>query len=165
MSLSILAFLLSLIPVKMEDHAIYIAVIEIVHGAGDKKADMQVKVFSDDLRDVIKNYAEENQLEYMTDSLSQIELLTAYFKDNLKVSTNRDDHLKWILSCRKEEGDATFLFFKTVSPEAWNVLVIEAPLFTEVFPSQVNMLKIEIAEQKYFGKTSSNSTQYEISLN
>lgn len=127
-------------------HALYISVVEITHSTASKKALISVKVFSDDLQDALKNHSET----YIPGPLDQFAkmnrpLIEKYFNKYFQCSINKET-TGLTLKKIEVENDAHFIYFEVVSPAIWDEIIIEAPFFMELFPSQSNIITIKNGE-------------------
>ena len=159
----IFLLLFSALPLTSDEHAIYLSVVE-VQPAENQTALIRVKVFSDDLKDVLKNYENENMRDAGTGETTRKQLAQAYFNQNLRLSVNSSP-LQLKLKGITEENDATFLQFESVAGSEWTLIDLDAPYFTELFPTQINTFKITYAGKKYYARTGKGASRSSIILN
>lgn len=135
------------------EHAIYIAIVEINYNGQEKTTDLRLKVFTDDLKDVLRNFSEEYVLQSPEDFAAQNSLVIGdYFRSNLKIAMNgKVQTLKFVGA--KEESDAHFLKFSLPkNQEEWTELQIEGTFFTELFPEQSNVVNLQVNEKRLFAR-------------
>lgn len=150
-------FILSSLIASSDDHAIYIATVEIRASAA---AEVNIKVFADDLQDVLRNYEEKPLvLGDETALMANKQLIEAYFNEHLKVSLNELPKSLTLITGTKE-NDAFFISFQMNTPEVWQTLSIKGDFFMEVFPDQSNVFTVYKAEKKQFCRTTKSLTEY-----
>lgn len=150
-------FLLISLIASSDNHAIYIATVEIRASA---EAEVNIKVFADDLQDVLRNYQEKSLIISDESALmANKQLIEAYFNEHLMISQNELPlSLKFISGSK--ENDAFFLSFQMNSSEVWRTLSIKGDFFMEVFPDQSNVFTVHQAGKKYFCRTTRSSTDH-----
>ena len=162
--LSFLIFLLSLLSATSDDHAIYLSVVEINHAHDQQAASIRVKVFSDDFQDVLRNYKNENNPDVAVGETTRDQLAEEYFNQNLTMAVDSSP-LKFKLVSITEENDATFLLFESSTSLSWTSIDIDAPYFTELFPTQINTFKVMYGGKKYYARTGKGAPKTSITLN
>ena len=156
--LSILCYLLSVPPFFgsaengniVPEHAIYIAVIELSHQPNHDKAELQVKAFTDDLQDVLKNKFRRGFV--LADELTQgddFKKTEAYFENHLKFVINGLPG-SYKLNKITRENDSHWLYFTLNAPRNWQKLEIKADFLMELFPQQSNIFQLKEGEKRLF---------------
>lgn len=116
------------------DHAIYISVLEI------DSQQLKVKVFSDDLKDALRN-----------DSSS----VEAYFQKKINLHINNQP-IRFVLKEVTEEGESQWITFLMETPSQWHSFNLKADYFMELFPDQTNVVKVRVDSPRYFRLNQSN---------
>jgi len=136
---------------KKPNHAIYLSLtdIEIVEG----EAKLKVKVFSDDLRDALKNY---QSTEYKPADLQNFfslnqSLADDYFSKHFQLQVE-DEPIAIKVKEFSIEGDAHFINFSCVLPQNIKNITVKADFFMELFPTQTNVLKVKNGAQTQYLK-------------
>jgi len=132
-------------PIQMEDHAIYISTMYF--DLCEDHADVEVRVFEDDLRSVIRNHTGE-----IPDTSSALfsDQVLSYFRKYLS-TTHKDHVVEWQLKDLELVGDSYRVYLTgDLSSAATSTIQIAAPYFSEVFPNQKNILKFTHGEDKEF---------------
>ena len=146
------------------DHAIYVSVIEMEHEQGTSGFQFSVKVFSDDLLNVLRNFDEDLVIsgtdKVVTRNKKAVDL---YFNQHLRVVVN-GNLLKFELTGSQVENDAIFLSFKGEGPRQWKNLEIKAPYFMEVFPDQSNIVQFMCGDKSYFGRITLSNKEFTADL-
>lgn len=137
-------------PLK-EDHAVYISVVEI------EAKNIRIKVFSDDLRDAIRNHAGIVSDSMVTDYCSRYRKeIYQYFNEKLKLIINEKE-APFQFKKATDEGDSYWINFEFNVEEDWESLQIEDTHFMEMFPGQSNIIKVSWPVQR-FSRLSANET-------
>lgn len=119
---------------SVEDHAIYVSVLEIDH------QEMKVKVFMDDLNDAIRN-----------DSSS----IEEYFQKKINLQTD-DESVIFSFQEVTEEGEIYWITFKLEMPEEHGLVNLKADYLMELFPDQTNVVKVNGKQSLFFKLDKSN---------
>ncbi len=137
--------LLLLVPFARPQHALYLSLTE-VRVAGSAGS-LEVKVFSDDLQDALRNYSDSYQPGSLENYFERNEqLATDYFAENLTIRVNgQKADLQYQGFSR--ENDAHFIRFRMKLPAETRQIAIEAGFLMEVFPDQVNVVKVLKGQQ------------------
>lgn len=140
------------------NHAIYLSVVEITENS------ISIKVFSDDLRDVIRGYSDEYVGKGLEEFVSANQLIIdSYFSEYFKLAINGQS-VKLKLTRAMNENDAYFLYFSFESPTEWKQVKVKGSFFTELFPDQSNVVTIKKNGKKYFARLTKSNPTYEITF-
>ena len=132
-------------------HALYLSMTEIQLNA-DGTGEIEIKVFSDDLQNALKNYSGTYQPADLQNFFSKNKALAAeYFGAHLHLLLN-EDIIKYQLVNYEIENDAHFITFQFRNPLDANRLSLEADFFMELFPTQTNVVKVNRAGEQYYYK-------------
>ncbi len=128
-----------------ERHAVYISVVEI------EAKEIRVKVFSDDLRDAIRNYAgitsDSSITNYCDRNQKEIQ---QYFSEKLSLFIN-GTKIPYQFQEASEEGDSYWITFSFATVPEWKSIKVEDRHFMELFPTQSNIIKVNWPDLR-FGK-------------
>jgi hypothetical protein len=154
----ILVILIYILSLGVPSHAIFISVIDV------KEEAISIKVFSDDLRDVLRNYSDTYVNKGLEEFVQSNEsLISDYFTNHLKIMIN-GKYLEFQLIEIKKENDAHFLYFSIESPAVWKQIEVKGDFFTELFPDQSNILTIKKDGEKYFSRLTKSNPKYTITF-
>ncbi|MEO0556493.1 MAG: DUF6702 family protein [Bacteroidota bacterium] len=138
-----LIFLVSLVPLTSEDHAIYLSLVDLDLNAQK----MTIKVFSDDLEDCLKNFDPTYTLfEHSSHNQGTLE---KYFKQRLLLTINRET-VKFSFSSSSVENDAHFLVFDFQYLKSISTVQVKADFFMELFPTQSNVINLKNGQEQLF---------------
>ena len=152
------------IPTSVEDHAIYISVTKINHAADQPTATMNMRVFSDDLKSVLRNkYGFEAISDKATFCEDYETQMNQYFAKNLICHINQEEVSYYLSKCERLE-EVFQLEFTMTCPQKWKTLKIDAPYFMELFPKQSNIVHIESGTKKRMGRTTKGNQLFQIRL-
>ena len=136
---------------KKPNHAIYLSLtdIEIVEG----EAKLKVKVFSDDLRDALKNY---QSTEYKPADLQNFfslnqDLANEYFRAHFQIRVE-NVQADLLIKGFSIEGDAHFINFSCALPQNFKDITVKADFLMELFPTQTNVVKLKNGAQTQYLK-------------
>lgn len=135
------------------NHAIYISVIKIQHEKGAETADIHMRVFTDDLKSVLRNkFGYETISEKETFCSDYEAYINRYFNKRFICAVNKEV-LDFQLSNCEKAAEVYELTFKMDCPINWDTAQIEANYFMELFPKQSNVLHLQDGDTKRFGRT------------
>lgn len=153
-------------------HGLYLSTIKITHQNNNPEksgqatnTDIQLKVFTNDLQDVIHNFApkqfkasDEKQFFYIHQK--QIE---QYFSQHLICQINAQN-IPIGKATYELKNDVYLINFILTTPKEWKTISIKADYFMELFPTQSNIIHIENGSEKRFGKMSKNADSFELNF-
>jgi hypothetical protein len=120
------------------DHGIYLSVSEV--SLSKNKSLIKIKIFSDDFENILRLY-NKGKLS-STDICAKESLILSYFTKNMPIKIN-DKYIKLQWSGCEKIGDSLALHFSFDNPSEGKELKIKATFFTELFPSQQNIIQIK----------------------
>jgi hypothetical protein len=121
-------------------HGIYLSVVEISPSKEQKQINLKLKIFPDDLDNVLRLF--DKNLYISTDICQKEKSILAYFSKNLAIKINHKSvRLQW--SGCKKIGDSLELSFYISQQESFEMIDIKATFFTELFPSQQNIIQFK----------------------
>jgi hypothetical protein len=148
---------------ELSDHAIYLSSTELE--IRDDKILITAKVFSDDLRDAIKNHDaaqyQPGELQHFASKNSN--LIQDYFRHYLTVKNEKGALiLRYVEST--VEGDAHFVQMQIAQIGKTTALSINASFFMELFPTQMNVVVVKQGDEKTYLKYTYPATPQQINL-
>jgi hypothetical protein len=144
------------------DHAIYLGVIQIIHEADGATAEVNVKVFSNDTQNALRNAFEDYEVIPAEEICArQKDLLVDYFAKHLICTINGAKATMDFKTCQKE-NDVYWLTFNMGCPAKWKELRIEADFFMELFPTQSNMVSLHHGEERRFLRLTKGQSEQEL---
>ena len=122
------------------DHGIYLSVSEVSISKDNSKSHINIKIFLDDFENILRLY-NKGKLS-STDICAKESLILSYFTKNMPIKIN-DKYIKLQWSGCEKIGDSLSLRFSFTHPADGKELKIKATFFTELFPSQQNIIQIK----------------------
>ena len=167
------ACLISFIPWKLaplpvtsfsSDHAIYLGVIQVLHEKAQERAEVNVKVFTDDMQNALRNAFEDYEVIPEEEICARQQgLLAAYFAEHLNFDVNGTGVEMNLKSCTKE-NDVYWLIFDMPCPAHWSKLHVEADFFMELFPTQSNVVSLHHGEERRFFRLTNKQPEQEVAF-
>ncbi|MFZ1808830.1 MAG: DUF6702 family protein [Cyclobacteriaceae bacterium] len=136
----------------VDNHALYLSLVEVDHTDMADTATIKVKVFADDMEDAIMN-ASKKRIDFLNPSNcdSSKPEVEAYFASHFNYSINDKRTALKLIDC-EPNGDAIWFHFKIDCPEKWIKVDVKADFFMELFPTQSNIITIYHGAEKRFLK-------------
>ncbi len=122
------------------DHGIYLSVSEVSLSKDNSQSHINIKIFSDDFENILRFY-NKGKLS-TTDICAKESLILSYFTKYMPIKIN-DKYIKLQWSGCEKIGDSLSLHFSFTCPADGKELKIKATFFTELFPSQQNIIQIK----------------------
>lgn len=141
-------------------HAIYLSVVQIDHSDPDQDAQVLIKVFTDDLQDVIRAaYPKEYQpADLAPFCISNQHWIESYFQSKLGCEINGRPTELVFASCNRE-NEVYWLKFTIKTPKRWQTIKVTASFFMEIFSTQSNVIQLLNEEKKRFARLTKNSEE------
>ncbi|MBT8220975.1 MAG: hypothetical protein KJP00_14190 [Bacteroidia bacterium] len=144
------------------DHSIYITVIEIaLPVTKQEKGTLLIKAFSDDLQNAL--YQLDSGIGITSEPCSHSELLMDYTRDHLQLAVGQETILLESKSCELI-GDTHWLRFDFEWMTTKDILTIQTDWFTELFPTQTNIVKVSNNGKTFYDRLSIEKQSSEIEL-
>lgn len=122
------------------DHGIYLSVSEVSLSKDNSQSYINIKIFSDDFENILRLY---NKGKFSSmDICTRESLILSYFTKNMPIKID-DKYIKLQWSGCDKIGDSLSLRFSFAHSADEKELKIKATFFTELFPSQQNIIQIK----------------------
>lgn len=134
-------------------HGLYLGVVQIDHSDAGTNARIMVKVFTNDLEDVIRAAHPETFERGSTETFCDRnrDPIEAYFRENLQCQINGVlKELKFLEGSQK--NDVFWLQFELQAPEQWETISVRASFFMEIFSDQSNIVQVINGTDKRFAR-------------
>lgn len=146
---AIYSYLLPMSP----NHGIYLSVVKVQQNEDNISASMTMKVFTDDLENILKNEFGEDVVKHHSNIYQKNQnYIQTYFSKKLIIEINGKKQGFEFLQCEQLE-EVFLLDFDLSCPKKWKQVKVTAPFFMELFPKQSNVFHIETQSSKRFGRT------------
>jgi len=125
-------------------HKFYLSLTQVEHNAPAQTLEVAIKLFTDDLERCLGNRFRENLRLGETDEHAKTdEMLQTYLQEKLKFS-HGSAALNMTLLGKEVSVDETWCYLEVALQSAEiNEIKVENRIFTEVFATQINMLKFK----------------------
>ncbi|MEN8250227.1 MAG: DUF6702 family protein [Bacteroidota bacterium] len=142
---------------NIEDHAVYVSVIEIDKADNSDKASLRFKLFADDLEDAIHNQSGIRTDLLKGDCRDARELIEKYLEAHFMLMINNKAVEQEYISCELNDI-SIWIEFELETPEKWNSVEVKADYLLELFPTQNNVVSITYQKQKRMFRLMNNKT-------
>lgn len=144
-------------------HAFYVSVTDLVYEVDNDALKIQVKIFTNDLEDEIRNYSGDPI--NLQDGISIVEETRVYSYISNKIALSGDDKsILMIKESCKVEGDAVFTLFQAELKEIPNKLSIKNELLLDLFPTQTNIIRLKNGQNQKMLKLNKSAKLGEFSF-
>ena len=140
-------------------HAFYVSIMEIIWEEEDEAGQVHIKIFSDDLEDAIYfRHSKRISVLQSLDNPETIMLITNYLQSCVSINL---DGKAVLLNYEKGEvlQDAVTLKFSINKSGLPKEITIQNSILTEIFDTQANIIRFDIAGQKKILKLDKETTQ------
>lgn len=129
--------LLLVVLTAFKPHPLHLGVLELNYRSGDKRLEVMVKLFRDDLAAALSRHGRTKVAEDLSDAKTP--QITAYVSEKLKLKAgNQALRLEYV--GREAADDAEWLYFEAACPQAAFPLRVENRLLFELFDDQDHFL-------------------------
>ena len=156
-------FSLWIFPVNttIDDHAIYISVLEISLPSNLDTGTMLIKTFSDDLQNALHH--KDSSFKILEDPCNNLELISSYSIEHIQLKV-QNRPIEFLLKDCNVVGDSHWLTYEFTTEVKIDGFVIESDWMTELFPTQSNIFKIKCEGKTYYERLSKEKTKALIML-
>jgi len=144
-------------------HAFYVSITDVEYQAENKSLKVQVKIFSNDLEDDIRNLSGE--VINLQDGVNTQESLRVdnYLFQRMKLLIDGKPPELRLTSC-KVEGDAVFSIYEGELRKEPKDLEISSHILLELFPTQSNIVRLKNGTWKGLVKLNKQQTKGSLSF-
>lgn len=148
---------------EMEDHAIYISVVEIEQDANNKGL-VSIKVFEDDLGDALRNFSGDKvPIDLTGDCGGHADVINDYFNKYSLISIDGKAIQLELNSC-EIMGDSYWLNFSSETPMRWHDVYVKTVFLMELFPTQTNIISVDYQGEKRMFKLTKSQPENTVSF-
>jgi hypothetical protein len=139
--------LYSLLTILFEIHPLHVSVTEIEMDEKDKRLEIMMRVFIDDLELTLRQNLHQPALDIL--SLSENgrdEIVSDYLKDHVKLSL--DSKIQKIKYIGHEQEESAFIFYVEVSNvKKWKTIQVQNDIIMNTFSDQSNLVHVTVGEK------------------
>ena len=141
----------------IENHAIYVSVVEIEKRETLDDTVLRFKIFADDLEDAIHNHSGTRVDLLKGDCKNAQNLIENYLDDHFKVIINNKSITRKFQGCELNDI-SLWLEFAMETPTEWKEVKLSADYLMELFPTQNNVVSISYNDSKRLFRLTNNKT-------
>jgi hypothetical protein len=145
MSFTYISGLLQLVSFVFFLHPIHVTVTEIEHDEKDKRLEIMLRVFIDDLELGIRKDLNQPELDLVApkNNMATDEMIAQYVAKHLKISLdNKVQKLTYL--GHEQEDDAFILYIEGPNAKKWKTINITNDFLTELHDDQSNLVHVTV---------------------
>jgi hypothetical protein len=128
-------------------HPLHVSVTEIQFDEKDKALEIMMRVFVDDLEQVMKNRYHKSEMDILNPKdLTLDQMMSDYLKDHFKISLDRKPQKVNYLG-HERDGDAFIFYIEVAGVKKWKEIEIFNTMVTETFEDQNNLVHVTVRGQ------------------
>jgi hypothetical protein len=128
-------------------HPIHVSVAEIEMDEKDKRLEIMMRVFTDDLELSLRKATNQPELDVLSLSeKARDEIVSSYLKNHFKISL--DGKAQKITYLGHEQEDPALIFYIEVpNVKKWKTIQIQDDIITEIHADQSNLVHVTVREK------------------
>ena len=145
MAISYISGLLQLVSLVFLLHPIHVTVTEIEHDEKDKRLEIMLRVFIDDLELGVRKDLNQPDLDLLTpkNNMTTDQMVSAYALKHLKISLdNKVQKLAYL--GHEQEDDAFILYIEAPNVKKWKTINVTNDFLTELHDDQSNLVHVTV---------------------
>lgn len=142
-SLSIICTLHFIVPFL---HPMHVSVTEIEMNEGDKRLEIMMRVFMDDLEVTLREKFKQPELDILNPKGRTVDQMTEeYLKGHFKITLDGKPVVTKYLG-HEQEGDAFIFYIEGNNITNWKTIQIQNDIITEIYDDQSNLVHVTLHE-------------------
>ena len=128
-------------------HPIHVSVTEIEMDEKDKRLEIMMRVFTDDLELTLRQATNQPELDFLSLSAKgRDEMVAGYLKNHFKISL--DGKAQKITYLGHEQEDPALIFYIEVpNVKKWKTIEVQNDIIMEVHADQSNLVHVTVKEK------------------
>ena len=128
-------------------HPIHVSVTEIEMDEKDKRLEIMMRVFTDDLQLTLRQATNQPELDFLSLSAKgRDEMVAGYLKNHFKISL--DGKAQKITYLGHEQEDPALIFYIEVpNIKKWKTIEVQNDIIMEVHTDQSNLVHVTVKEK------------------
>lgn len=128
-------------------HPIHVSVTEIEMDEKDKRLEIMMRVFTDDLELTLRQATNQPELDFLSLSAKgRDEMVAGYLKNHFKISL--DGKAQKITYLGHEQEDPALIFYIEVpNVKKWKTIEVQNDIIMEVHTDQSNLVHVTVKEK------------------
>lgn len=128
-------------------HPLHVSVTEIEMDDKDKRLEIMMRVFMDDLEVTLKNEYKNPDLDILNPrGLTVDQMMENYLKRHFKIMLDNKSVVTKYLG-HEQEGDAFIFYVEVGNVKKWKTINVQNSIITDTFDDQSNLVHVTVGEK------------------
>ena len=130
-----------------ELHPLHVSVTEVEMDEKDKRLEIMMRVFVDDLESTLRKTFNQPELDILGLSTNKRdEVVSSYLKEHFKISLDSKAQ-KTIFIGHEQEGDAFIFYLELPSVKKWKTIQVQNDIIIDTYSDQSNLIHVTVQEK------------------
>lgn len=130
-----------------EIHPLHVSVTEIEMDEKDKRLEIMMRVFVDDLETTLRRELNQPELDILSLSTNRRdEIVSSYLKDHFKISLDSKTQKTNYIG-NEQEGDAFIFYIEVPSVKKWKTIQVQNDIIIDTYSDQSNLIHVTVQEK------------------
>lgn len=127
-------------------HPLHVSVTEIEMDDKDKRLEIMMRVFMDDLEVTLRNEYQNPDLDILNPrGLTVDQMMENYLKKHFKIMLDNKSVVTKYLG-HEQEGDAFIFYVEVGNVKKWKTINVQNSIITDTFDDQSNLVHVTVGE-------------------
>jgi hypothetical protein len=123
-------------------HPMHVSVTEIEMDEKDKRLEIMMRVFIDDLETTLKQSLKQPEFDIMNPKGQTVDqIMEAYLKSHFRISLDSKQQIVKYLG-HEQENEAFIFYVEVDNVKKWNTIQVQNDIITEVYDDQSNLVHV-----------------------
>lgn len=128
-------------------HPLHVSVTEIEMDDKDKRLEIMMRVFMDDLEVTLRNEYKNPDLDILNPrGLTVDQMMESYLKKHFKIMLDTKSVVTKYLG-HEQEGDAFIFYVEVANVKKWKTINVQNSIITDTFDDQSNLVHVTVGEK------------------
>lgn len=128
-------------------HPLHVSVTEIEMDDKDKRLEIMMRVFMDDLEVTLRNEYKNPDLDILNPrGLTVDQMMENYLKKHFKIMLDNKSVVTKYLG-HEQEGDAFIFYVEVGNVRKWKTINVQNSIITDTFDDQSNLVHVTVGEK------------------
>lgn len=128
-------------------HPLHVSVTEIEMDDKDKRLEIMMRVFMDDLEVTLRNEYKNPDLDILNPrGLTVDQMMENYLKKHFKIMLDNKSVVTKYLG-HEQEGDAFIFYVEVGNVKKWKTINVQNSIITDTFDDQSNLVHVTVGEK------------------
>jgi len=127
-------------------HPLHVSVTEIEMDEKDKRLEIMMRVFMDDLEVALRNKYKKPEMDILSpQGLSVDQMMEDYLKFHFRITLdNKPVAIKYLGN--EQDGDAFIFYIEVSNVKKWTTITVQNDIITETYDDQSNLVHVTLGE-------------------